>query len=67
MPRNPSELQRIHEEGLDAERTRLLNKLHTGYSPKSDKEAMLLRIRVIERELGIEGIPYNSSAFGGQG
>jgi hypothetical protein len=73
MP-NVSELQRLHEEELDAERTTLLNNLHKNFVPphasyadkglKSAKEEMLRRIREIERELGIDGIPYNSSAFG---
>lgn len=62
MP-NVSELQRLHEEALDEERTTLLNKIHKSFS-KTEKETALRRIREIERELDIEGIPYNSSAFG---
>lgn len=68
MSNNISEAVRKHEETLDAERTELLVKIHSARPfpmAKSDKEAALRRIRAIERELGIEGIPYNSSAFGG--
>jgi hypothetical protein len=59
MPRNPSELQRLEEERqyaikliLEPDRT------------KASKEALLRELRDIERQLGIEGEPYNSSAFG---
>jgi hypothetical protein len=75
MSLNVSEAQRKHEETLYAERTQLLNQIHKNFVPphsvfadkgvKSAKEAMLRRVREIERELGIQGIPYNSSAFGG--
>ena len=32
--------------------------------PKGVKESLLRSLRAIERQLGIEGQPYNSSAFG---
>lgn len=74
LPRNPSELQRLHEEALDDERTLLLNMMKRNIVPpsshyadkglKAAKEAMLRRVRIIEQELGIVSQPYNSSEFG---
>jgi hypothetical protein len=56
LPRNPSELQRLHEEALDNERTLLLNMMKRNIVPpsshyadkglKAAKEAMLLRVRM---------------------
>lgn len=73
-PRNPSELQRLHEEALNDERTLLLNLMKRNIVPpssnyadkglKAAKEAMLRRVRVIEQELGIVSQPYNSAEFG---
>lgn len=76
MPRNPSELQRIHEDALSDERRVLLTCItHNRIAPsptyadkgfKAAKEAMLRRVRAIEAELGIEGVSYNRTAFGKQ-
>lgn len=60
MPRNPSELAR-----LEAEREELIEAIVSRTRPKSVKEAMLRELRAIERQLGVKGRPYNSSAFGG--
>jgi hypothetical protein len=74
MSRNPSELQRLHEEALSEERNNLLRAILSNRTSgvgdfdkglKASKEQMLRRVREIERELGIPSIPYNSSAFGG--
>lgn len=68
-PRNPSELQRLEEEALSDERVHLLQEFYgTRYIPltKEAKENILRRIRAIERQLGIEGIPYNSNQFNGR-
>lgn len=59
-PRNPSELAR-----LEAEREGLIKSIKNPNRSKSMKEAMLRELRSIERTLGVEGQPYNSSAFGG--
>jgi hypothetical protein len=71
MPRNPSELQRLEEERLDLLRMLKTNRVppHSAYTDKglkSAKEAMLRELRQIERTLGIESIPYNSTKFGEQ-
>lgn len=52
-------------QALEDERTELLNNLKFGPAVgKSAKEAVLRRVREIERELGIKSVPYNSSEFG---
>lgn len=61
MPRNPSELARLEEE-----RTDLINKISKGYLSKASKEAALIELRAIERQLGIKGLPYNSEQFNGR-
>lgn len=65
MP-NASELERTRQEELLDRRTTLINKLST-YLSKSFKEGALREIRQIERELGIEGLPYNGSEGWGGG
>lgn len=65
MP-NVSELERLRQEELIDRRTTLINKLST-YLSKAFKEAALLEIRSIERELGIVGLPYNGSEGWGGG
>lgn len=61
MP-NPNELQRLQEErGALIMALKDLGKL----TPKRKKEQWLRELRQIERQLGVEGQPYNSSAFGG--
>jgi hypothetical protein len=57
MP-NPSELQRLEEERID-----LINKIRQPNAHKGLKEGWLRELRDIERQLGIEGHPYNSSAW----
>lgn len=64
LPRNPSELQRLHEEALDDERNLLLKRMKSNILPKADKEVLLRRVYAIEQELGIVSQPYNSSEFG---
>ena len=69
MPRNPSELQRLLEEREDLIANLKSHKVppHSAYADKglkSAKEAMLRDLRDIERALGLEMIPYNSSDFG---
>ena len=71
MPRNPSELQRLEEERQDLLKRLKRNTVppHDAYADKglkSAKEAMLRELREIEEQLGIESIPYNSTAFGEQ-
>lgn len=48
-------------QALEDERTELLNKMK--FSTKGPKEAMLRRVREIEKALGIKSVPYNSSEF----
>jgi hypothetical protein len=60
MP-NPNELQRLEEER--AELTRLITT--KPMASKRTKEIWLRELRAIERQLGLEGRPYNSVAFGG--
>jgi ABC-type Fe3+/spermidine/putrescine transport system ATPase subunit len=69
-PRNPSELQRLEEERVILQ-TAILNNQPLLAGPqyldkglKAAKEAMLSELRNIERQLGIESIPYNDSRFG---
>lgn len=57
-PRNPSEYFRLLEE-----RTELINQISSS-ATKSAKEEWLKELRAIERQLGIDGIPYNDDAFG---
>lgn len=59
MP-NASEMERNRQEYLLGRRTSLIDKLST-YLSKAYKEGTLREIRQIERELGIEGLPYNGS------
>jgi hypothetical protein len=60
MP-NPSELQRLEEERLD-----LIRKIkdNVTFSRKA-REFFLVKLRALERQLGVRGRPYNSVAFGG--
>jgi hypothetical protein len=58
MP-NPNELQRLEEE-----RNELLLMINHGQGSKERREGWLRELRAIERQLGIKGDPYNSSAFG---
>jgi hypothetical protein len=72
-PRNPSELQRLEEE-----RQELLHCLikqtpvklaFRGVWDKGQKgwrEELLRQLREIERQLGVEHVPFNSSEFGEQ-
>lgn len=59
MP-NPNELARLEEE-----RNFLIGAITDLNLSKSTKEQYLRELRQIERQLGVEGRPYNSSAFGG--
>lgn len=68
MPRNPSELQRLEEERLGILETLSTNKIpphnqHADKGLKAAKEALLRELRTIERQLGLESKPYNSSDF----
>lgn len=68
-PKNPSEIQRLQEEGLDilnqldrnAVRTSATNGADKGH--KAAREALLVELRDIERTLEIEHTPYNSTDF----
>lgn len=61
MP-NPNELQRLEEERIE-----LIKALTDSgaLTPKGKKEEWLRELRAIEKLLGIQGQPYNSTAFGG--
>lgn len=50
---------------LEEERLELIHNIANKYVGKSTKEGWLRELRSIERQLGITGRPYNSSAFGG--
>jgi hypothetical protein len=58
MPRNPSEVARLYDE---LEYWTEIAK-SSNYS-KSQREEALTNVRGIERQLGIDSKPYNSSAF----
>lgn len=66
--RNPSELQRLEEERISILQTLYEGRTATaevlvdkGY--KAGREALLKELRELERQLGIESVPYNSEAF----
>lgn len=82
MPRNPSEMQRLHEEAVEqrnleykkmqdsrnnialiAEMNAIKDSIKGSRMSKSDKEALVGRLRSVEKKLGIEGNNYNSSEF----
>lgn len=66
-PRNPSEIQRLQEEGLAILTT--LQEGGTSFGGTQDKghkagrEALLRELRTIERTLEIESTPYNNTSF----
>lgn len=69
-PRNPSEIQRLQEEGLAILDTLSEEGSSFGegyFRPdkgyKAGREALLRELRTIERTLEIESTPYNNTSF----
>jgi predicted Ser/Thr protein kinase len=66
--RNPSELQRVTEEFVDAASAFLQGRgscasFAVDKGRKASREALLGHIRGLERQLGLEGCDYNNENF----